>query len=162
MKKIATILLLVWMSFIFYNSSVPGTISNSRSNEIVNIIINGKDIIKGKNIQKSNMVSLNHKLEVFNFFLRKNAHAFEYLVLAVILAVLLNSFGLKGNNFIVYILFVCLLYAVLDEFHQAFVPGRTSLVSDVLIDFSGSILGIILYFALVSVTKKLFNNKLTK
>ncbi|MCH5138771.1 VanZ family protein, partial [Clostridiaceae bacterium UIB06] len=30
--------------------------------------------------------------------------------------------------------------------HQSFVPGRTSLVSDVLIDFSGSIIGIAMFY----------------
>jgi len=35
-------------------------------------------------------------------------------------------------------------YAASDEFHQVFVPGRTALVSDVLIDTSGGLLGLTL------------------
>jgi len=34
-------------------------------------------------------------------------------------------------------LLLVMLYAATDEFHQRFVPGRTSLVSDVLIDTAG-------------------------
>lgn len=156
MKRIIIILLLVWMAFIFYNSAISGVVSNNRSSEIVNTVINGKNIIEGNNIQKSKAVSLNYKFEELNHFLRKNAHAFEYLVLAILVTTLLNSFGLKGNNSIIYIMFICLLYAVLDEFHQSFVPGRTSLVSDVLIDFIGSMIGIIIYSPLVNFTSKLF------
>ena len=33
------------------------------------------------------------------------------------------------------------LYAVLDEFHQLFVPGRTAAASDCLIDVSGAAAG---------------------
>jgi VanZ family protein len=35
-------------------------------------------------------------------------------------------------------------YAVTDEFHQSFVPGRTPRVTDVLIDAMGAALGIVL------------------
>ena len=78
--------------------------------------------------------------------LRKNAHAFEYALLAVIVSNLLFMVGLKGKNALTTIMFICLLFAVGDEFHQLFVPGRTSLVSDVLIDFSGSLVGIGLFY----------------
>ncbi len=67
--------------------------------------------------------------------IRKNAHAFEYFVLAILVAIAMFAFHLKGRGAIVYIMFICLLYAVTDEFHQAFVTGRTSLVSDVIIEF---------------------------
>lgn len=90
----------------------------------------------------------NDKYERWNLVVRKNAHAFEYFVLAVITGLALFSMGLRGRRAIVYIMFICLLYAVTDEFHQAFVPGRTSLVSDVLIDFSGSIIGIIIFYVI--------------
>jgi len=36
----------------------------------------------------------------------------------------------------------CLVYALLDEVHQLFSPGRSCQFTDVLIDFSGSLLGI--------------------
>lgn len=39
---------------------------------------------------------------------------------------------------------ICLAYAVSDEIHQYFVPGRSCELRDVFIDFSGSVLGIIL------------------
>ena len=37
------------------------------------------------------------------------------------------------------------LYAIGDEIHQAFVPGRTPLVTDVAIDALGGLLGILAF-----------------
>jgi len=39
----------------------------------------------------------------------------------------------------------CILYALSDEFHQVFVPGRDPKLSDVLVDSAGTGLGIGLY-----------------
>jgi len=39
-------------------------------------------------------------------------------------------------------LLIVMLYAATDEFHQGFVPDRTSLVSDVLIDTAGGMAGL--------------------
>ena len=47
------------------------------------------------------------------------------------------------NRDVVYSLFGVLLCATLDEYFQSFV-GRTSSVSDILIDFCGGIIGIII------------------
>ncbi len=52
---------------------------------------------------------------------------------------------------------VCLLYAASDEIHQLFVPGRSGEVRDVMIDFSGAVLGIalsMLVFLLICRIKK--------
>ncbi|WP_419195450.1 VanZ family protein [Clostridium tyrobutyricum] len=166
MKKIVLILIcIVWMGILFYNSSNNGQVSNEKSHTILNDLRN----INKKNIQKNNDKSIssansektkvslkkkikevfkvpNNRQEKLNMFIRKNAHAFEYFVLAILVAIAMFAFHLKGRRAIVYIMFICLLYAVTDEFHQAFVPGRTSLVSDVIIDFSGSIIGIIVFY----------------
>jgi VanZ family protein len=37
---------------------------------------------------------------------------------------------------------ICVLCAMLDEFHQLFVPGRGAQVKDVIIDTVGAIVGI--------------------
>lgn len=37
-----------------------------------------------------------------------------------------------------------LLYAVMDEYRQLYIPGRTSSVRDIVIDFIGGIVGVII------------------
>ncbi|WP_363316022.1 VanZ family protein [Clostridium sp.] len=179
-KKIVLIVLCItWMGFIFYNSSNNGNVSNKRSYNILDDlkrIKEGKSILPGETGKSSEQQSQNVKEKVsikarikeafripqnrqerLNLILRKNAHAFEYLVLAIIVSGVLHVFKLRGKQAIVYIMFICLLYAVTDEFHQQLVPGRTSLVSDVVIDFAGSLIGILVFYVIYYKLKDLKN-----
>lgn len=78
-------------------------------------------------------------------FLRKYAHFFIYLLLGVIVKNALSVSGVKGFTAFAIALGICALYAVTDEIHQAFIPGRRALVTDVLIDSAGAFVGIVLY-----------------
>ncbi|MFA5173796.1 MAG: VanZ family protein [Candidatus Pacearchaeota archaeon] len=58
--------------------------------------------------------------------------------------------GKKISNFIWFLIIIILiLYAVLDEFHQYFVPGRSCSLRDVITDSLG------IFFALISYKLKL-------
>jgi VanZ family protein len=135
LKKLIIILCLLWMGFIFYNSSKVAVVSSNESMKVTNFVLK-QDVFK---------VGTETKDKVDNI-IRKNAHAFEYIVLAVLVGIILFSSSMKGKGAIIYILFICLFYAVLDEYHQSFVQGRGSLVGDVLIDFSGSLIGVLIYY----------------
>lgn len=78
--------------------------------------------------------------------MRKSAHFIAYLVLG-----LLVSYAMKNETFAASAwkrrgisLLICVAYAISDEFHQIFVPGRGPLLKDVLIDGSGAAIGIML------------------
>lgn len=80
--------------------------------------------------------------------MRKSAHFIAYLVLGFLVshalkneASIATAWKRRGIS-----LASCILYAISDEFHQIFVPGRGPLLKDVLIDGSGAALGIMLYF----------------
>ncbi len=70
--------------------------------------------------------------------LRKLAHFSEFAVLCYFACKAADdfSFGARVSNG--YILLYCLLVAVIDEYIQFFSPGRGSMVSDILLDFSGA------------------------
>ncbi|MGM0653228.1 MAG: VanZ family protein [Bacillota bacterium] len=76
-------------------------------------------------------------------------HLVGYAILAVLLYRAFNRglFGWSGvaarNAFI-----VSLIYAVSDEIHQLFVPGRQASIADVGIDTAGILLGLLLVKAL--------------
>lgn len=76
-----------------------------------------------------------------DFFVRKNSHGFMYMVLAILVGSSFFSYNKRGAVYI-----VCLFYAVTDVFYQPFVAGRISLVSDVLVDFTGSIIGLVVFY----------------
>jgi len=117
-------------------SGKPGAESSQESDKVMSII--------SKN--KNSSISLNNKKIRLEVIVRKNAHAFEYTVLAFLVSASFFSFEKRGRGIIIYILFICLFYAVTDEFHQSFVSGRTSRASDVLIDFGGSLIGMLLFY----------------
>lgn len=137
------------MGFIFYLSSNNGQISHQESNKIVNAI---KNIQVNLQIKDENGTKNEKKLD---YVIRKSAHISIYMMLAFLVSSIFFAFNKKGKNTIVYILFICLLFAVMDEFHQSFIPQRTSLVSDILFDFGGSIIGLaLLYLAYYKIKLK--------
>lgn len=76
----------------------------------------------------------------YDFILRKIAHITEYFILTFLLYRAFNgSFkATTGGNFVCSAI-VAFLYAVSDELHQAFVPGRNCTLQDVFIDTIGII-----------------------
>lgn len=154
MKKVFVIVFCIfWFCFIFYNSTKPGDVSNVKSYDMLNKIRSEYRQLDGEQKKQYSTLPKTSREEKLNLLLRKNAHAFEYCVLAIAVSIIFYVFGVKGKDASIYTLFICLLYAVLDEFHQLYVPGRTSSVRDVLIDFAGAVIGMALYLLVVNVRK---------
>jgi VanZ family protein len=81
------------------------------------------------------------------FLLRKGGHITEYAILAMLLW-RASSAG-AGLTMKVPIAFAvtllgCAIFAASDEFHQGFVPSRTSSLHDVMIDICGALIGLII------------------
>ena len=55
---------------------------------------------------------------------------------------------MKKGKIIIITVLICFLYAVSDEIHQSFVPGRACRLLDILIDTSGSAFFCFLYHIL--------------
>lgn len=83
-------------------------------------------------------------LRAIHAVLRKLAHFSEYLVLGVLLyrALPVGRGGALGRAGLA--LALAAAYAVTDELHQGFVPGRTPSATDFLIDVSGAAAGQVL------------------
>jgi VanZ family protein len=83
--------------------------------------------------------------------IKKAGHVFIFGVLAA-----LYLYALKGRKslleargvFSLLSLFLTLLYAVSDEYHQSFTPGRHSSAQDVLIDVCGALSALVLLYVL--------------
>lgn len=156
MKKFFSITLcILWMMFIYYNSSQDGTSSNGLTYKITDKLITISEQVQMKNSNNIKVYSSPNKVVSslankdrvsLNKVLRKIAHVMEFLILSILLCNAFFTCGVKGGNPIIYVLFITLLYAVLDEYHQIFVIGRGSSVKDVLIDFIGGIIGMIIYY----------------
>lgn len=83
---------------------------------------------------------------VDRFLILKSFHLIEYGFLAVLLFFAFKKYGLT--------IIIAYLYAISDEFHQSFIPGRTPLFRDTLIDLLGILIGLFILRLLLRV--KLF------
>ena len=138
-RKLLILLAVVfWMAIIFKLSAQPGEQSNILSAKVTTVIVRLAQQFR----PDVNVVSL-------NYFIRKCAHFLAYLVLGIIVLFAMRRIGLMGKQGIGFTLLLCISYAITDELHQAFVPGRTPKLLDVLIDSSGASLGIGIYLLYV-------------
>lgn len=128
-KIIRWILLLLWMIFIFYMSSKSGSESTEQSNLVINIL-------------SYLGINLNKRFQnIASFIVRKTAHLTEYCIL-FILAYRVAILYINTRKAKIITLFFVFIYAVTDEIHQLFVPGREGMFRDVLIDTCGAIVAI--------------------
>ncbi len=121
--------------FIFYMSHQPAKISSAQSDNVMHVI---------KKVSKSEEIKNN----INSFIVRKGAHMFLFCVLGILLfGSMYNGDNILKSVFIALLL--AFLYACSDEYHQTFVVGRTGQFNDVLIDFSGAFIGVLIVSLIV-------------
>lgn len=146
-KRILSILLALWMAFIFSMSSQNSEISSNTSGGTIRIVLS----FVPKFAEQSEEVQ-EHIIENLQFIVRKSAHFIAYMILGIILILLLLQFN-SINKKPQVALALCVFYAISDEFHQFFVPGRACQLRDVLIDSMGSLTGILLVLLCLKIFK---------
>jgi len=139
-KTIAKILLcVIWLGVIFYNGTRPGESSQKTSREVIKV---ASEVMR---IPQASIDKPGIGFSDINYYVRKNAHFIQYFILGIFLCSALREFKLYKTSEIFLLLFLLLLFPVIDEFIQKFIPGRTSLIFDVVIDFSGGVLAMLIY-----------------
>src|SRR5690606_24042396 len=88
---------------------------------------------------------LNFDLDTLHHLLRKSAHFLVYLVLGILLYRALCLSGISGIGGMVLAFLLGFFYAISDEVHQIFVPGRSGEIGDVLLDSAGVLIGVWLF-----------------
>ena len=89
------------------------------------------------------------QLGILDLLLRKAAHVTEYFVLSLLLARALHGTrpaDMPDAGIIFWGLFLSIVYAASDEYHQFFVPGRIASLRDMLIDSCGALAGSFVYW----------------
>lgn len=97
-------------------------------------------------------------VEELNYFIRKVAHFIIYMLIGMCsfyaMLILVEKIRKKATVSV----FFCFIYALSDEVHQFFVPGRDFKVTDILIDMFGVIIGILLLKIILIVIEYIKNN----
>ncbi|QUH21536.1 VanZ family protein [Alkaliphilus sp. B6464] len=141
------IAVLLWMLIIFISSAQPANRSKQLSNRVIRIVIETVEKIVPNRTTDINIGRLHH-------LIRKNAHFFSYLVLGVLVVTVIRTSGTRGTKGILIAFAICVIYAISDEIHQAFVPGRGPQIRDVFIDSAGSAAGIGFYWFVGKIVKR--------
>ncbi|SHI81946.1 VanZ like family protein [Dethiosulfatibacter aminovorans DSM 17477] len=139
---------ILWMMLIYFLSSQVALDSYELSNRINNIIF--------RLIEKIALPS-DFDIIYFSNFIRKTGHFLMYFILGILVLSLLRG-KLSRSKRLGAAMLICIIFALTDEFHQMFVPGRTPLVSDILIDILGSFFGILVKLVLETSVFKKFND----
>ncbi len=93
--------------------------------------------------------------KITDFVAKKAAHFSEYFILSALIYRALHATSkIHGKYLLLVTLTLTVLYAITDEFHQSFTPGRSPRIQDVIIDSGGA------FVALVFFTKWLKGRKL--
>jgi VanZ family protein len=140
-KCVLIILIILCISFIFFNSSREGDLSKQDSSRIVEVV--EKITVSLYNDEPPEKVSYFFKYRLNNV-LRDAAHVIEFLLLGILTG--LYSFKRWQSSLKVFFLplLFCLLIALIDETIQLFSPGRAFELYDLLLDTAGYLLGITL------------------
>ena len=147
-KYISLMLLFLWMYFIFYMSSKTASESSDISSGICYRLC--RIFVKG--FDELSLAERTAMASSISYLVRKTAHFIEYSILGVLSVFAARQF-LAANHYIWSAAF-SLLYAVSDEVHQLYVPGRSGQINDVLLDFTGITAGLFISWLAVSYVSK--------
>lgn len=87
------------------------------------------------------------RLAAIHFLVRKAAHFTEYAILAFLSrrAFITSSKAFINRHWFELGLLLIASYALLDEFHQSFVPSRTASIYDSAIDMAGGLTVLLIF-----------------
>ena len=145
-KKILVLRYIFWaltlaiMAVIFFHSAQNATASSDISTSFTMMFLKAVSA-KFRALDPDAQIAF---AEGIQFFVRKGAHFTAYFALGVTSFSAFCTYGLKRYIKHLLAFLLCVAYAISDEAHQLFVPGRAGQVRDVLIDSSGAVTGILL------------------
>lgn len=149
-KILKIILIIIWMITVFIFSGQKGEKSGDTSRKFTVAII---QVLTGKSLVLDDPL-----VESVQLFVRKIAHFTIYAIGGFLIMNYAYITEKTQKQKILYSIAFGGGYAITDEFHQFFVPGRSGNVLDVLIDTSGVITGILIYILLMKIIEKVINN----
>lgn len=142
-KVLLPLFTVLWMGMIFWFSAAPAEESTDMSlsaGSIVSKFLNPDFDELTESEQKAFVEKIDHPV-------RKSAHAGEYALLGMLFMGSLGAYRAGGKRRIIAVWVCTTAYAATDELHQLFVAGRSCQISDVMLDSTGAVAGILLYIA---------------
>lgn len=138
MKRFIKLLLLILcMTMIFFFSSQASQDSSVSTSFVVRIFYDIYKFMFSKTV-----LTIEQFSELYYMPIRKLAHFSEFGLLGVLMYINLSDY--MKSKYVVTSLVLSIIYAISDEIHQYFVPGRFCSIKDMFIDSCGIVVGIFL------------------
>lgn len=128
------------MTLVFYFSNQISDESSKLSGGITQAILNFFNILEGKTLEQQSAIET---------IIRKLAHYSIYALGGILILLHVNLYKIKTNKKVIISWLIGTVYAMTDEIHQLFVPGRSGEIRDVCIDSLGVITGIIIFLIIL-------------
>lgn len=136
-RTITLMLTIIVCIIIFKFSSEDSGKSTGTSDFIIDTIININPFTRNLDDVKKEEIKENIKMPI-----RKLAHFSIYTVLGITTMLHMFTYAISKSKKMGSSLVIGMLYAISDEIHQLFVPGRSGQITDVCIDTIGVLFGI--------------------
>jgi VanZ family protein len=115
----------LWMTGIFFLSAQSGNDSGLLSNSLFKPLFEV-------------LIPLGIPADIISLVIRKSAHYIVYLILGILVFRAVDTYEIQLSQKVYLSVMFCVGYAISDEIHQIFVPGRAGTLLDVFIDSMGS------------------------
>ena len=126
---------IAWMAAIFIVTQLPYFTGKNTGQVIQKVVVAEQHAVSAPSADSININEL-------NLLVRKTTHIIVFGILACLLYKSLESFRFSYG--LAWLLTV--VYAITDEWHQSFMPGRVAAYQDVLFDSFGALVALVTLF----------------
>ena len=151
-RLIFLIMLVVAFYAIFNFSSQNAEISGSLSEQVTEFIVNILSKLKTMDVS-----SKLYYVERLHPIIRKLAHFGVYTVVGFSIMGFMCTFNIRNIFKVIISFLVGATYAITDEIHQYFIPGRCASIRDICIDSVGVLTGIFILIILIIFVESIVN-----
>lgn len=152
-KRILFLAMLALTFHVIFNfSAQDGELSGSVSRKVTTFIVDM--LSKVKNMDVNLKLHYITKLEPI---VRKLAHFSIYTVVGFSVMGFMCTFDIRNITKFITSICIGVTYAVSDEIHQSFTPGRSPRILDVCIDSAGVLTGIFILIILIILVESIIN-----
>lgn len=145
-QVIYLVLIIIWMAVVFAFSNEPAEKSSKTSGGITEKVVQA--------ITKDNKNITQSQRDIIETVIRKCAHFGLYAIGGFLTVNFVSTTKVQGKYIILYAIAFTFMYAITDEVHQLFVPGRSGEIRDVIIDTAGASAGTMIFWMLRKIVRR--------
>lgn len=150
-KKTGSGILIIigWLLVIFLLSNCDSNVSSYQTDIVVSLVYKFAE----QNILIHNIISKLSETYGLVFAIRKMAHLTVFCFLQIISFIVFRSRGTSVLKATIYSMGIVVIYAICDEIHQYYIPGRSCELRDVMIDSTGGLFGLLVSYIILLIKK---------